>query len=144
MGFKRTTEGRVYFEGDEEAPVARPVDYRSLAKGAQNTAQSPSQGAQGGQSGQDTQSQILTPLKALNDKLKVSQAERAHMRSELDGYKKAIENLATRSDNGSGTRAEKMAADTLKELHETRKLLLELEDKADKTDKTAAQLQRQM
>ena len=160
MGFKRTSEGRVYFQGaDEPAPAAKPIDYRVLK---QNNAAPAKAAPTSAPSGQATQFQILTLLKVLNDKLQSSQTERAQMRIELDAYKKVIEDLGGKTMRGekawqnleqkmsqvdkagAGTRAEKIAADALKELQETRKLILELEDKAEKADKGVSNLQRQI
>lgn len=154
MGFKRTSEGRVYFRG-EEAPATKPVEYRSLS----------SQGApqQNGVS-QGTQLQIVSLLKTLNEKLQVSQTERARQKIELESYKKVIEELAdkaTRQENayreleqkmaladkgavGKAERAEQMTSDALKELQETRKLVIELEEKSEKTDKSFQALRSQM
>ncbi len=151
MGFKRTSEGRVFFQGTDEPAAAKKADFRSLTSNA---------------APQATQFQILTLLKSLNDKLKDGQADRAKMRAELDAYKKHVEDVedkAARAERaylelegkigkGSGDkasseraeRAEKIAEETFKELQETRKLLLEIEDKTEKTDRAATSLQKQL
>jgi hypothetical protein len=139
MGFKRTSEGRVFFQGTEEGgSAAKKAEFRSLPQ-SQAGAAPPQQ--------QATQFQILTLLKALNEKLKDSQGERAKMRAELDAYRKHIEELEGKIGKGAAgkaERAEKLAEDTFKELKETRKMILEIEDKADKADKGMLTLQRQI
>jgi hypothetical protein len=151
MGFKRTSEGRVFFQGADEPSTAKKADFRSMA-----SASAP----------QATQFQILTLLKSLNEKLKDSQADRAKMRAELDAYRKHIEELEDKSSRterayldleqklGKGgndkavvnraERAEKLAEDAYKELQETRKLLLEIEDKSERADKATLTLQKQL
>lgn len=136
MGFKRTSEGRVFFQGAEEGNAAKKADFRNL----QQTA-----------APQTTQLQILALLRSLNDKLKDAQTERMRMRSELDAYRSHIEELEDKLGKGGAgksDRAEKIATDMFKELDkeikETRKLILEVEDKTDKADKGVLTLQRQM
>jgi TPR repeat protein len=152
MGFKRTSEGRVFFQGTEEGqgPAAKKADFRSLSQASQPSGSS-----------QSTQIQILTLLKALNDKLKDAQTERTKMRAEIDAYRKAISELEGKTDrseraymdleqkvgkgaSGKADRAEKLAEDMFKELKETRKLILEIEDKSDRADKGVVNLQRQV
>ncbi len=175
MGFKRTNEGRIYFKGDEEnarenakdntgentggKAAPRPIDYRTLTKGAQKTA--PSQSPSPAAAGQGINLQILTLLRTLNDKLKDSQGERAKMQSELDAYRKVIEELADKArraeksqkefeqklsggTNGQAERAEKLSQEAIRELQETRKLFLELEEKTEKSDQNMMTIQRQL
>jgi TPR repeat protein len=132
MGFKRTTEGRVFFQG------------------ADNTAndQPPAIG------GANTQIQILSLLRALNEKLQDTQADRRKMRQELETYRAMVDNLQNKSRQSEEAfkdltkkiqqspaadprtlKVEQLAQELAKELEETRKLMLDLEDKADKADK---------
>ncbi len=114
MAFKKSTEGRVYFQGaggrDEEprenAPPIRP---------STDTAGAPAQ------------LQILALLRSLNDKLKATQTERNAMRAELDNYRRAMDALQDKAYKGE--RAERVAQETLKELAETRKLMLDIEER---------------
>lgn len=148
MGFKRTSEGRVFFKGAEDnfsdtssaassppPPVARKgTDYRTIAQGP---------------APQATQFQILSLLKSLNDKLKDNQSERSKMRAELDNYRNLIAELegkASRSEQitGRAERAEKLAEETARELAETRKFLLAIEDKSERADKGVHSLQKQV
>lgn len=137
MGFKRTSEGRVFFQGTDEPSAAKKADFRTMSP---NSAP------------QATQFQILTLLKSLNDKLKDSQTDRAKMRAELDAYKKHIEDLEDKVGKGGNDkavvsraeRAEKLAEDAYKELQETRKLILDIEDKTERADKATTSLQKQL
>lgn len=155
MGFKRTSEGRVFFHSGDEAPGAvKKADFRNISTPAST----------GISAGQTTQFQILSLLKALNEKLKDSQAERRKMKAEIEAYRKTVEGLEDKAGRNErayqeleqklgkpdktsaakAERAEKLAEDLMKELTETRKLILDLEDKADKADKGVLTLQRQM
>ncbi len=94
--------------------------------------------------------QIVTLLKTLNERLKITQAERNKMAKELENYRRMIEGLQEKSDfnekayrelsqriakgGGAGGHAETLARDALEELEETRKLLLSLETKANRAD----------
>jgi TPR repeat protein len=127
MGFKRTSEGRVFFQGNDDAAS------ESLT----------------GRGGEHTQLQILTLLKALNERLKITQAERNKMRQQLETYRFLIEDLAGKAEQSQQTvqstesraaQAEKLAAEMLQELQETRKLLFEIEDKAQRADKGVTSL----
>ncbi|MCC7304937.1 MAG: SEL1-like repeat protein [Alphaproteobacteria bacterium] len=152
MGFKKTSEGRVFFRGvDEDSPaMKKTVEYRGVPP--QNNA------------GQATQLQILALLRSLNEKLKDSQSERAQLREQLESYRRQIEDLESKAEKnernaqefeqklakadkgsaGKAERAEKMAEDTLKELTETRRLISELEEKTHKADKGVLVLQTQL
>lgn len=125
MGFKRTSEGRVFFEGsgpasanDSDTPP-RPVGQAV------------------------SQSEIVLLLKSLNERLKATQAERSAMRRELETYRSLIDELDQKVDTEDkrAYRAEQIATETLKELAETRKLLLQIEEKAHKADKGVNALQ---
>ena len=125
MAFKKTTEGRVFFQGSGNGSSAN--DGRNNPKSASprqpvDTRPEPGSAHQG-----PTQLQILALLRSLNEKLKATQVERNTMRSELENYRQAMDNLQTKANRGE--RAEQMAKETMKELEETRKLLLDLEER---------------
>jgi hypothetical protein len=125
MAFKKTTEGRVFFQGSGNGSSAN--DGRNNPKSVAprqpvDTRPEPGSAHQG-----PTQLQILALLRSLNEKLKATQVERNTMRAELENYRHAMDNLQTKANRGE--RAEQMAKETMKELEETRKLLLDLEER---------------
>ncbi len=148
MGFKRTSEGRVFFQGADDTANDQGKRSKMPPKNAPP------------QKTQVTQLQILTLLKGLNERLKTTQTERKQMRKELDRYRGIIEELEEKADKSehayktlaqavvkkstdSGGRAEQteqMTRDTLKEVEETRKLLLKLEEKTDHADRGISSL----
>ncbi len=178
MGFKRTTEGRVFFQGgndsandgfkesyddtaDSKKGALSPKAERPKASKLQTTnikhsprAANPAPNAQNAQ----MQMQIVTLLRSLNDKLKDTQEERKVMQKQLQTYRELIEDLEDKSykhdkafdtldkkldkslsapdpsatDKARASQAEKLAREAVRELEETRKLLLELEDKTDR------------
>lgn len=152
MGFKRTSEGRVFFQGAEDSAND---EQRQAQSREEDAAPRPLQ-----QGGQQTQMQILGLLKTLNERLKITQAERNRMRIELDAYRSIIEDLETKAEKserafhdieqkistrgtgseGRAAEAEKIARETMAELAETRKLILEIEGKADRADKNLSTL----
>lgn len=150
MGFKRTAEGRVFFQGKNvtandhtvQSGASRADNRDSLVTGPLNQAQ------HSGQS-QQTQVQIVALLKTLNERLKITQAERAKMRKELDAYRDIIEELEQKAayseqayrelENRVARKLETsqnklLTEETIKELEETRKLLLDIESKAERAD----------
>lgn len=139
MGFKRTTEGRIFFEAGGASEPEREIQHEggSFREGANISP--PNQ----------MQLQILGLLKSLNERLRATQADRDYLRSELETYKGLVHDLKRRSDTlesrvagGAGKAAKgELSAESLKELAETRKVLAELEEKADKTE---SDLKRQM
>ena len=154
MGFKRTTEGRVFFQGADQQANDEESQQQTGYSGFED-APRPLQ-----QNTQHSQVQILALLKALNERLKTTQAERNRMRLELDAYRSIIEDLEGKSDKAErsfleleekilgkestaesrAAEAEKIARETMQELEETRKLLLEIEGKADRADKNLSTL----
>lgn len=158
MGFKRTTEGRVFFQGSEN--TANDT-HRETGR---DNAREPGRESQGGQGGvsQHTQLQILTLLKALNEKLKATQTERNKMRRELELYRELIQALGNKTESNEratlelerklenpgrsvearAAQAEKMAQETFREMEETRRLLLDLEEKAEQADKRQIEFER--
>lgn len=152
MGFKRTSDGRVFFQGANEdsaavAPKSTPIAEQKL---------------QAMQSSGQSQMQILTLLKALNERLKTTQAERNYMRKQIDTYRDVIEGLEKKtevsdravrrleqklSSLGTGDSAksgatEAMIKETLKEMAETRKMILDIEDKAERAERMSSSLQK--
>jgi TPR repeat protein len=120
MAFKKSTEGRVYFQGtgnggDPVGDTGSPVKASAPARLSGQSETGP------------TQLQILALLHALNDKLRTSQTERNTMRAELEEYRRAMDALQDRAYKGE--RAEKVAQETLKELAETRKIVLDIEER---------------
>lgn len=143
MGFKRTPEGRVFFQGantanDENAP--RPGSRPS----------NPSPQMRSPLTGEKTQGQIITLLKTLNERLKATQADRDRMMGELEKTRTTMEDLEEKSDRNErlaldlehklerqGTQApasdskvaetERLAKKTIKELEATRRALAEME-----------------
>ncbi|MCE7887345.1 MAG: hypothetical protein DYH13_07575 [Alphaproteobacteria bacterium PRO2] len=133
MAFKKTTEGRVFFQGSGNGSSAN--DGRTAAKTpaprqSVDTRPEPGSAHQG-----PTQLQILALLRSLNEKLKATQVERNTMRAELENYRHAMDSLQTKANRGE--RAEQMAKETMKELEETRKLLLDLEERQSGIEKEA-------
>jgi len=138
MGFKRTTDGRVFFHNPEDSPP----NSAGLANGA---ARAPDA----------MQAQIVSLLKTLNLRLQSTQADRAQLQKELETYKAIVLDLQSKSENyerkaqelekkiGAADAANalkkseesrKIAAEALKEFEDARRLLLEIEDKTHKTD----------
>jgi TPR repeat protein len=101
--------------------------------------------------GEKTQGQIITLLKTLNERLKVTQADRDRMMEELEKYKGTIEDLEDKANRNEKlaldlehkietqsqqkspeneakiAEAERLAKATIKELEETRRTLAEME-----------------
>lgn len=154
MGFKRTSEGRVFFQGanttaNDENSAVRPGNAPQLQP-------QPLQA-------QQTQAQIIALLKTLNERLKVTQNDRAKMAQELEAYRALIEDLEKKTQRserayfelekkiskGAGNglennRAEILAQEALNELKATRKMLLEVEDKAIRADQGLASLKSEV
>jgi TPR repeat protein len=158
MSFKRTSEGRVFFQGTDggandgapEFKASRPssaLPQEDAAPILKAKKSNPS----GNMGESQTQMQIVMLLKTLNERLKSTQAERNAMRKELDAYRDLIEDLENKAERnekaylslqqkvaqspkGGSDKAEQLANEALKEMEETRKLLLDLEDKTHKVD----------
>ena len=147
MGFKKTSEGRVYFQGVEESAPQQQDRLKGKKPEVSN------------QSTPHTQMQIVTLLKTLNERLKITQAERNKMAKELEAYRSLIEDLQNKTERSEraylsleqklsksgaagGKHAEIFARDALKELEETRSLLSELDKKATRADRNASALKK--
>jgi TPR repeat protein len=170
MSFKRTSEGRVFFQGtdggaNDGAPESRENFNPSRPTSAQPKEdaapvlkaqkRSPASTMSGSMNESQTQMQIVMLLKTLNERLKSTQAERNSMRKELDAYRDLISDLENKADRsekaylnlqqkvtaapkGGSDKAELLANEALKEMEETRKLLLDLEDKTHAVDSQIA------
>ncbi|MCB9982580.1 MAG: SEL1-like repeat protein [Rhodospirillales bacterium] len=134
MGFKRTSEGRIFFqspedEGDlpennQDSAAAEkksssayiPQDMDSPFNLQRGTASRPSpktvpKATPMGNA--PTQMQIIALLKTLNERLKITQGEREKMARELEEYRKTIEELqakTARSDKAYQELSKKLAA----------------------------------
>lgn len=152
MGFKRTTEGRVFFQSFDDKPSeGKKSKNQAPANALPSQADTLRAGLQA--QSQGAQMQILTLLKTLNEKLKVTQNERNQMREELDAYRNVIEGLEEKSDRSERaylTLEQKLskgavsgdASDLIEELENTRKLIFDLEDKTKRADKNLAVLKQ--
>ncbi|MFP4386302.1 MAG: peptidoglycan-binding protein [Alphaproteobacteria bacterium] len=136
MGFKKTSEGRVFFKSanndDIPAPTITPPPEAAITKDS-------------------THAQILLLLKTLNDKLQESRDDNAVMKKTLDDYKAKIDSLESRtlkqqSDyvdleqkvsekqqevSKKASRVEGSVKATLKQLEEARTLVKALEEKSE-------------
>lgn len=140
MGFKRTSEGRVFFQGteqDTEAPDS-PVGGKEL--------------------------QILGLLRALNDRLKNLQMERSRMVKELGEYRELVVDLEGRLDRSEQsyidleqklalrqnehskkiTRAEKVIKDTIQEVLDAKEQLDSMESQGGVTAEQFTALKDQL
>lgn len=174
MGFKRTSEGRVFFQSPDGSANDQPVNTKPKTKGPNTKGPSaaeqaplnlgqdnaaPKLGLSAGQSSPQTQIQIVALLKTLNERLKLTQAERDKFAAELQTTKGMIEDLQKKSlqnekaykalqgkiGQGGGvdtSHAEMLARDALEELEETRKHLLNLETKANRADAGVSALKK--
>lgn len=88
MGFKRTSDGRVFFKGPDNTANDHVTDNEAEMSGATGLRRSDGQ----------QQPEILNLLKALNERLKVTQAERNHMRKQLESYRSVIEGLEDKAE----------------------------------------------
>jgi TPR repeat protein/CII-binding regulator of phage lambda lysogenization HflD len=134
MAFKKTNDGRVFFQNlddEDKAPVAAPASElrrrqtqrpantepvnRSAAKARPPLTRSPqtppAKAAPKAPEQGQTQFQILTLLKSLNVRLQKTQAERDDMRKQLNRYERmlaALEGRAVKSQQSYETLSQKM------------------------------------
>ena len=148
MGFKRTPEGRVFFQGVDSAN-----DEQSAPKPRKQS--NPSPQMRSPMTGEKTQGQIITLLKTLNERLKATQNDRDNILKELEKTRSTVKNLEAKAlDNedlarglardledrfeekiagspaGNSQKLEetqKLTKETVKELEETRRALVALE-----------------
>ncbi len=146
MGFKKTSDGRVFFKGaDSTANDDRHGD--AWAEEMPETQPRQSQ----------TQLQVLTLLKSLNERLKATQAERNFMRRQLEEYRDIVNDLEKKSgkteqnfhrleqkfttlghEQKDESDTEEFIKDTLKEMESTRRLLLKLENKTTRAEENVS------
>ena len=96
MGFKRTSEGRVFFAGSKgfsnddkmrEANSKIPPLTDDKSDSGSASLRTP-----------ESQMQILSLLKSWNEKLQLSQIERSSMRQELQSYRDLVERLENKAE----------------------------------------------
>lgn len=141
MGFKKTSEGRVFFKSpnNDDAP-SKPIKTSSDPVINKSNAQM----------------QILLLLKSLNTKLKNSKDDRESMKKELDGYKATIKSLEEKTNkqqsdyidleqkvankqnevSKKASRVENTVKNTLEQLKEAKELVKQLEEKSNTQDKS--------
>lgn len=140
-------------------PASQPAKKRAVVANQSKatplrTSQSQAGGTGAGAQAQ-TQFQIIALLKTLNAKLQNTQAERDEMRKQLDRYSNLVTRLEAKANKThdayatlsksvkakdkemleQSRRAEQIAQEAFGELEEARKLILELEEKADFSEK---------
>ncbi len=133
MGFKRTAEGRVFFENPSEGEENKDL-------------------------------QIVGLLRALNERLKTAQGERARLLKDMEGYRETIgdlneraarseqayidleQKISTRQNEGAkkAGRAEEVTRETLQELLDTREMMAELRDKTMLSEKSFSTLKEEL
>ncbi|MCB1782688.1 MAG: SEL1-like repeat protein [Alphaproteobacteria bacterium] len=150
MGFKKTSEGRVFFKNadNDDAPEKTPETPETPIPEAVMTG------------GDQTQVQILLMLKSLNVKLQESREDRKALKKQLDQYKKAISELEGRTAKHEenyidleqkvarkqtetikkATRVEDTVKETVKEFENARKLLEALENKSTESQQALSAL----
>lgn len=163
MSFKKTSDGRVFFQSSNENDVPDSGNITGAANESRsydmdgNAAKAPSIPAtvEKALEKNSSQLQILALLRSLNERLSTTQAERDQFRKDLEAYRAMVQDLnkkSERSDKALGLleeklneqdkkgktaleNAEKQAAAAMAELEAARKKLAELEEKAGNTDK---------
>jgi uncharacterized coiled-coil protein SlyX len=164
MGFKRTSEGRVFFQGSGDTANDEPKHEQKQGFGGTrngHTDTSPQAFSQ------TSQVQIVALLKALNERLKITQADREETHKELQIYKAIVEDLKSRSEHSDlqlekmqadiqqklkqsqgaplkSTEADKLMREMMKELSETRKQLVDLEDKTAHSEHAVSSLRTEV
>ncbi len=163
MAFKKTAEGRVFFQNLDQEEVAgtsskptkksTPTSPRTTLRTGLSQAGSPQAGVAANQS--QTQFQIIALLKTLNAKLQNTQAERDAMKNQLNHYESIVTRLEEKANITHGAyeqltksakikdkemlaqsrRAEQIAQEAFTELAEARQLIMDLEEKADFSEK---------
>jgi len=164
MGFKKTSEGRVFFKSpdNDDAPATKTVAKsttnakpKTKPKAKRDDYPEPAKKPAAKGLGDTTQMQILMLLKSLNTKMKETREDRTGIKRELDGYKTTIKRLekqtkeqennyidleqkvATKqTEAGKKTaRVENTVKDTLEKLDAAKNLVKELEAKSNVQDK---------
>ncbi len=166
MGFERTSEGRIFFSGAKTAEKARAQDDNALRSpltgrvlqqeiktkpysNAHNQILPNSLETSDNENGSmQSQYQVLSLLKNLNEKLKLTQVERNSMRQELKSYRQMISSLeqkATQQETAfqnlqSKVQSDKPASDSDQDisaaLNESRRMYEKLENRTERTDRS--------
>ena len=160
MGFKRTSEGRVFFKSNEDDAV-----FEEAEPSAKSTKSEPGNDPVPSTfKTEQTQVQILLLLKTLNTKLQDSQEERLELKEELAKYRseiKKIEDAASKSEKTyidleqkvaakqnetikKASRVEETMKETVKELEKARNLVESLEGKSEDNDETLKALKAEI
>jgi len=160
MAFKKTAEGRVFFQNLTKEQEPENTQRAQTNPQQKSAAQSPQLRTAPAQSGgaanqSQTQFQIIALLKTLNAKLQNTQAERDSMKKQMARYESLITKLeekANRTQDAYATlsksvkskdqeileqarRSEQIAQEAMSELEEARKLILDLEEKSELSQK---------
>lgn len=152
MGFKRTSEGRVFFKGADNDDRPAPSDPNSTfpADPVVNIDQ--------------TQMQILMLLKSLNTKLKSTKDTQSGMKKQLLKYRETIKILEEKTEGHQKnyidleqkiaqkqnetikktTRVEEKIKETLGQLDQAKKLVLEVEKKSGAYDNSLEQIKSEI
>ncbi len=96
MGFKRTAEGRIFFQGANTNEAPEPNEDLSAFDDAEF---GDIEEIEGTARNEEVQSEIIGLLKTLNDKLKATQAERDEIREELNHHREKMMALEERAES---------------------------------------------
>jgi len=106
MGFKESSDGRVYFStsNNNDAPDVKPLTKGKMSGKRPEMLSDSDQ----------TQAQILGVLKSVNERLRITKEERDQMRRDLDNYKELVKTLHAKTvktekilDEGGGGLSDK-------------------------------------
>ncbi len=149
MGFKKTSEGRVFFKSpDNDDAPSKPIKTSSEPVINKSNAQM----------------QILLLLKSLNTKLKSSKDDRESMKKELVEYKATIKSLEEKTNKQQSdyidleqkvankqnevskktSRVESTVKSTLEQLKEAKELVKQLEEKSNTQDKSLKEIKTEV
>ncbi|MFP4313445.1 MAG: peptidoglycan-binding protein [Alphaproteobacteria bacterium] len=158
MGFKRTSEGRVFFQntGSNTAKTVNRDNQQMTATTkaplTDNPAAKPNRVPYKKQDA--SQQQIIALLKTLNEKLGSTQADRKKLQQELETYKMMVMKLQEKSEAQEkesreirqelskkddaalqkSKEAENLSREAFKEFEEARKLISEIEERSARTE----------
>lgn len=146
MGFKRTSEGRVFFTGADVSPSNDTPLSSRLSERPEVPKSS------GLTSDHSSQLQMLSLLKSLNEKLNFMNIERKSMRQEIESYRQLVRSLeaksevtrkdlrglkeAVKSQPATGQSVEKVRADFLAQMEDARALISKLEGRTERVDRS--------
>lgn len=160
MEFKRTSEGRVFFTGSKTSykDHANEQDHKPILKSPltgkilnENQQRETARARAADQS--PSQYQVLSLLKSLNEKLKVTQIERNSMRQELKAYRRLITGLEEKAQQSTKDyealqkelqKTQGAPSDVpetiLNDLKQTQKLYEKLENRTERNDRQLTDL----